>query len=131
MLLSDTSVQRLSGVHPDLVRVVDRAAKITSNDFVVVDGVRTLAQQEQKMKAGLSTTMHSRHLSGHAVDLAPLLGSSIPWDDKAKFLDLAEVMKKAADMENVPITCGADWKTFPDLGHFELPWDKYPLEVKT
>ena len=69
--LGQRSLQNLSGVHPDLVAVVKRAIEITEQDFSVIEGVRNIDRQRQLVKSGASQTMNSRHLTGHAVDIAP------------------------------------------------------------
>jgi peptidoglycan LD-endopeptidase CwlK len=70
--LGTRSRQRLSGVHPDLVAVVKRAIQITEQlTSTVLEGIRNINRQRELFKAGKSTTMNSRHLTGHAVDLAP------------------------------------------------------------
>ena len=115
---------RLSGVHPDLVAVVKRAIEITDVDFAVLEGVRSLARQEQLIKAGASQTMRSRHLTGHAVDLGAYVGQ-IRWDwplyDK-----IALAMKAAAIELQIAIEWGGDWKSFKDGPHFQLTWEAYP-----
>ena len=122
--LSQKSLDRLSGVHPDLVAVVKRAIEITEVDFAVLEGVRSLARQEQLFKAGGSTTMRSRHLTGHAVDLGAYVGQ-IRWDwplyDK-----IALAMKAAAIELQIAIEWGGDWKSFKDGPHFQLTWEAYP-----
>lgn len=124
-ILSERSIRRLEGVHPDLVRVVKRAIEITPVDFAVTEGLRTKEKQEQLVKAGASKTMRSRHLTGHAVDLAAVIGSEVRWD-WALYPQLANAMKSAANELNVPIEWGGDWKTFKDGPHFQLPWEQYP-----
>ena len=123
--LSERSLRRLEGVHPDLVRVVKRAIEITPVDFAVTDGLRTKEKQEQLVKAGASKTLRSRHLTGHAVDLAAVIGSEVRWD-WALYPQIANAMKKAAYELDVPIEWGGDWKTFKDGPHFQLTWDEYP-----
>jgi len=123
--LSERSLRRLEGVHPDLVKVVKRAIEITPVDFAVIEGLRTKEKQEQLVKAGASKTMRSRHLTGHAVDLAAVIGSEIRWD-WALYPQIANAMKKAAYELDVPIDWGGDWKTFKDGPHFQLTWDEYP-----
>ena len=123
--LSERSLRRLEGVHPDLVRVVKRAIEITTVDFAVTEGLRTKEKQEQLVKAGASKTMRSRHLTGHAVDLAAVIGSEVRWD-WALYPQLANAMKSAANELNVPIEWGGDWKTFKDGPHFQLTWEEYP-----
>jgi len=123
--LSQKSLDRLSGVHPDLVAVVKRAIEITEVDFAVLEGVRSKARQEQLFKQKATKTMNSRHLTGHAVDLGAYVGGSVRWDWPL-YYQIADAMKAAAEELEVPLTWGGDWKTFPDGPHFELPWADYP-----
>jgi peptidoglycan L-alanyl-D-glutamate endopeptidase CwlK len=51
------------GVHPDLVRVVERAIQITTRDFPVQEGLRTRERQAALVARGASRTMNSRHLT--------------------------------------------------------------------
>lgn len=128
MKLNTASVAKLKGVHPDLVRVVLRCAedwKDADTGFIVTCGVRTLAEQKVLVAKGASKTLRSRHLTGHAVDLAATIDGKVRWDWPL-YARLAEFMKQAAKIENVPITWGGDWKTFKDGPHFELNKIKYP-----
>ena len=128
MKLSTSSSAKLKGVHPDLVRVVVRCAedwKDADTGFIVTCGVRTLAEQKVLVAKGASKTLRSRHLTGHAVDLAATIDGKVRWDWPL-YARLAEFMKQAAKIENVPITWGGDWKTFKDGPHFELNKIKYP-----
>jgi peptidoglycan LD-endopeptidase CwlK len=128
--LSARSLKRLEGVHPDLVRVVKRAIQITATDFMVVEGLRTVAQQRKNILSGASKTMRSRHLTGHAVDIAPMLDLDgdgdldVSWVQK-HFTPLAVAMKQAAKEQGVPIEWGFDLWGW-DGPHFQLPWAKYP-----
>ena len=122
-ILGTRSRQRLSGVHPDLVAVVKRAIQITEQDFTVLEGVRNINRQRELFKAGKSTTMNSRHLTGHAVDLAPW---PIDWEDLSRFELVADAMKQASEELNVPVIWGGDWRTFYDGPHFELDRKVYP-----
>ncbi|NSY59298.1 M15 family metallopeptidase [Agrobacterium tumefaciens] len=129
-VLSQRSLARLDGVHPDLVRVVQRAIQITEIDFVVTEGVRTLAKQKEMVATGASKTMNSRHLKAangysHAVDLAALVGGSVVWDWPL-YTKLAKAMKQAAKELGIPLEWGGDWKSFKDGPHFQLPWKQYP-----
>lgn len=122
---SARSLKKLEGVHPDLIKVVHTALSLSSVDFAVIEGVRTRQRQEQLVAAGASRTMNSRHLTGHAVDLAPFIGGKISWD-WPPFHEIARVMKEAATTHNVPLIWGGDWKTFKDGPHFELDRKTYP-----
>lgn len=123
--LSARSYKRLEGVHPDLVRVVERAIAITEVDFVVLEGLRTKERQAQLLKAGASRTMNSRHITGHAVDLGAWVGKEVRWDWPL-YAKIAAAMKKAATEQNVAIVWGGDWRTFKDGPHYELDRKVYP-----
>lgn len=117
------SRQRLSGVHPDLVAVVERAIQITEVDFTVLEGLRSRDRQKELFAKGASKTMNSRHLTGHAVDLAPW---PIDWNDLDRFRQVADAMKQASEELDVPVIWGGDWRTFYDGPHFELDRKVYP-----
>lgn len=140
MKLDMRTETNLKGVHPDLVKVVRRAAQITELAFTCIEGVRTKQKQEKLVLAGASWTMNSRHLTGHAVDLAALVGGQIRWD-WGLYLKIAEAMAKASAELGIPIRWGGTWKlldakqpittailhkTKPDGPHFELPIANYP-----
>jgi|SRR6056297_2316999 len=120
-ILSQRSKNNLQGVHPDLVAVVRRAIHVTKQDFMVIEGMRSLARQEQLVAKGASQTMNSRHLTGHAVDLAPF---PLAWDWPL-FYPIADAMKLAAKEMDVDLEWGGDWKTFKDGPHFQLSWESY------
>ena len=120
--LSQRSMQNLSGVHPDLVAVVRRAIQITEQDFSVIEGVRNIERQRQLVAKGASKTMNSRHLTGHAVDLAPY---PLSWDWEY-FYPIADAMKQAAEELDVDLEWGGDWESFPDGPHWQLSWGAYP-----
>lgn len=139
--LGRRSLRKLEGVHPDLVSVVHRAIKLTDQDFTVLEGVRSLKRQRQLFTTGKSKTMNSRHLTGHAVDLAPY---PINWKWEL-FFPIADAMIEASQELDIPLRWGGNWhvhdlhkwkqdaKTlrnqyrgdFPDGPHFELPWKYY------
>jgi peptidoglycan L-alanyl-D-glutamate endopeptidase CwlK len=131
--LLQRDLKRLEGVHPDLVRVVERARDKIS--FFVVEGLRSIETQRANVARGASQTMNSRHLTGHAVDLCPWLDRNgnnvvdqdeVNWSDIASFRVVADKMKEAAAEEGVPIEWGGDWKSFYDGPHFQLPRSTYP-----
>lgn len=124
-VLSTRSINNLKGVHPDLVRVIEKAITLTEIDFTVTEGVRTKERQAQLMAAGASKTMNSRHITGHAVDLAALVGREVRWDWPL-YAKIAKAVKQAAQELNVPIVWGGDWRTFKDGPHFELDRKVYP-----
>ena len=122
---SQRSLRNLAEVHPELVKVVHRALELTEIDFAVIEGLRTPARQRALYQSGASKTMKSRHLTGHAVDLAPYVDGTLRWDWPL-FHHLAAAMKEAAAELHVPLVWGGDWKSFPDGPHFELSREVYP-----
>jgi len=130
IILSQKSLTKLEGAHPDLVRVVKRAAALSSIDFTVLEVLRTVARQKELVASGASKTMKSRHLPGangksHAVDIAPLEGGQVSWAWPLYF-KLAPIIKQAAKEVGVPIEWGGDWKSFRDGPHWQLSWKDYP-----
>ena len=123
--LGTRSRQRLNGVHPDLVRVVERAIEITEVDFTVLEGLRTVERQKKLLAKGASKTMRSRHITGHAVDLGAYVDRRVDWSWPL-YHQIAAAMKQAAKELNIPITWGGDWRKFPDGPHFQLQWKHYP-----
>ena len=120
--LGSRSLQNLSGVHPDMVAVVKRAIEITEKDFTVIEGIRNINRQRELVKTGKSTTMNSRHLTGHAVDVCPW-PVSWDWDE---FYPIADAMKQAAEELEIDLEWGGDWKNFPDAPHWQLSRKTYP-----
>jgi len=125
MALSPRSERSLKGVHPDLQKVVRLAHTISPTPFEVIEGLRSPARQAELVTAGASKTLNSRHLTGHAVDLAALVSGTIRWDWPL-YSRLAMEVKEAARDLGVPIEWGGDWKSFKDGPHFQLPRSKYP-----
>ena len=121
---SERSLKNLEGVHPDLVAVAHAALAKTSVDFVVTEGLRTLERQRQLIDKGVSLTMKSRHLTGHAIDVAAYDGGV--WWDWPLYEKIAAAFKSAAHELKVPIVWGGDWRVFKDGPHFELDRKVYP-----
>lgn len=119
--------QRLVGVHPDLVRVLERAARDGAIPWRVTEGVRSMDRQAELAASGASRTMRSRHLTGHAVDLAVEdRRGGVRWDRPA-YEALAVEILAAAKAEKVPVEWGGNFRGFFDGPHFQLSWKNYPM----
>lgn len=123
--LSSRSRNNLTGVHPALVAVVESAIQKTGVDFMITEGRRTPERQAVLVKAGASKTKNSRHLTGHAVDVAALVGGEVRWDWPL-YGRIAAAFKEAAAELKTPIIWGGDWTTLRDGPHFELDRRVYP-----
>lgn len=121
--LGPKSLRELEGVHPQLVRVVQRAIELTTQDFTVHDGLRTPAEQARLKANGASKTLDSCHLKqadgfGHAVDLVPYIGGVLKWDWDGCY-KIALAMDQAATEQGVAhmITWGGAWdRNLADFG---------------
>ena len=120
--LGPKSLENLKGVHPDLQRIVERAIGISESDFTVLEGLRSLERQKTLLAAGKSKTLHSRHITGHAVDITPF---PVSWDWK-DYPPIAKAMKQAAKDLGIDLEWGGDWKSFPDAPHWQLSRKAYP-----
>lgn len=119
---SERSKRSLSGVHPDLVKVLEKAYEL--EPFEVIEGLRTKDRQEQLVAKGASKTMKSRHLNGSAIDFIPINydGDNV-WNDWNAFSRIAGNIKQTAKDLGVDVTWGGDWKTFKDGPHIQLNLD--------
>ena len=120
--LSGRSLGKLEGVHPVLVDTVKRAIEVSSVDFGVIYGVRSLAEQEKLYKAGRSQTMKSKHLiqddkTSHAVDLMAYQDGEPCWEIQG-YDEIADAMKEAAVRTDLNMRWGAAWH-IDDLRDFE------------
>ena len=111
--LGNRSKQKLEGVHPDMVAVVERAIELTKVDFGVTYGVRTVEEQEKLVASGRSQTMKSKHLIqdtgySHAVDVVAYDGSDVVWEINV-YDDICDAFKEAAIEKGVAIKWGAAW----------------------
>lgn len=136
--LSTRSLNNLKGVHPDMVKVVKRALELTDTDFMVGEGVRTVARQKKLVAEGKSKTMNSRHIPGadglgKAVDLWVMRNGVITWD-VAAYVHLSQFVLQAAQELGIKIRWGGDWnmngthkdEKFFDGPHYELQSKFYP-----
>lgn len=135
---SSTSANRLKGLHPDLLRVIHRAAALatTAQDFMVLEGARSDEQcyinfgkgrtAAQCAAGGCPAKYANPGASkvtwlGHALSsnhrakadgygyAADLAPYPLDWNDIKRFDALAKLMFQAAGIEKVKIRWGADW----------------------
>ena len=115
--LSQRSLDRLVGVKPQLVEVVKLAIELTTVDFGVVEGLRTLETQKRYVETGKSQTMNSKHLTGDAVDLVAYIDGQVSWELNV-YDNLADAMKTAAIQKGVGLKWGAAWNV-PDIRNWQ------------
>jgi peptidoglycan L-alanyl-D-glutamate endopeptidase CwlK len=142
MILTPRDRKRLEGVHPFLVRVVEKAAERTFLKWHVNEGVRTIEAQRAHLAAGRTMTLDSMHLArpspsadgasvSHAVDLVLLTpAGKANWTFK-DYEGLAAEVADAARICRVWVQWGGlfrrlDGSRFMDGLHFELDRAAYP-----
>lgn len=126
-VLGSSSKSKLIGVHPDLVKIVNRAIQLTTQDFTVYEGVRTLERQKQLKASGASKTLDSMHIPatdrsgktttvyGHAVDLVPWIGGKPVWDWNGCYKIAYAMDQAATELGLAHILCwGGRWKAYMD-----------------
>jgi len=127
--LSQKSLSNLVGVHPLIAFAVTEAIKVTKQDFMVFEGIRTMQKQQEYYDKGTSKTLDSYHLYGLAVDLvAYKKGPS--WDE-VLYPEINRAMKEVITKHNlVGIDNGFDiWGW--DLPHWQLTGMKAEYDIRT
>lgn len=115
--LSQRSLSRLEGIKPQLVAVVQRAIELSTVDFGVTEGLRTVETQRKYVAAGKSQTMNSKHLTGDAVDLVAFVEGQVSWELNV-YDNIADAVKQAGVEQGVAIRWGAAWNV-PDIRQWE------------
>lgn len=134
--LGKRSLERLEGVHPDMRAVTHYAVRVSPVDFGITrtGGVRTIETQHRLMGTGASKTLRSRHLTGHAVDIAPLDPKTGKYSKQPKHaIAIHFAFEQASKALDVPLRYGGDWDMDGilqeagefDLVHHELPRGAY------
>ena len=123
------SEERLAAVHRDLSRVARKALSLSPVDFGITEGIRSEEKQKQLVEEGASKTMKSKHLTGHAIDIACFVDGEVTW--KLEYYQIvANAFALACDELKVNLRWGGSWKVndftlneenkFIDAVHFEL-----------
>ena len=124
--LGARSRSNMVGLHPHLIEIIELGIQTTEVDFTVIEGLRSEERQRQLLSSGATTTMNSRHLTGHAFDFVALKDNKVEWNDITLYVKISNAFKAAATKLNHPIVWGGDWRTFKDYGHVQLNWKDYP-----
>lgn len=132
---SKASLDKLKGVHPKLVQLMNEVIKETPIDFTIVSGVRTTTEQKalyaqgRTIKGSIVTNADgvknkSNHQAksdgyGHAIDFCPYVNGKLDWDTHANFRIIAAHILATAKCLGIKVEWGGNWK-FLDLPHIEL-----------
>lgn len=116
--LSQRSLGELMGVEQALQDVAHRAIEITTQDFMVFDGIRDAEEQHELFLKGASKLdgydKISRHQDGRAIDLVPY-ESGPRWEWPLIYPVAVAVLTAARELE-VRLRWGGVWdRDFNDL----------------
>jgi hypothetical protein len=111
--LSRKSKEVLNMVNPPMIRVIEKAISISTVDFGVSDGLRTIHMQQELVNSGRSQTMNSNHLHGDAVDLKAYIAGKADWTF-GLYIEIAEAVRTASIALDIGVRWGGAWNT-PDL----------------
>lgn len=140
---SKLSLTRLEGVDPRLVAILKEAIKTSPHDFMIIQGFRSVEQQQQlyakgRTEKGLIVTNcdgvykksnHQMHKNGYsyAIDFG-VYNKDVPglieWGNLNKIRQVAEHIKTVGAKYNIKIIWGGDWSTFKDYAHIEIKDNK-------
>tara|TARA_R110002051_G_scaffold108883_1_gene181668 strand:+ start:639 stop:1055 length:417 start_codon:yes stop_codon:yes gene_type:complete len=98
----------LQGVNGKLIEAVHHAISVTTVDFGVIEGVRSVARQKKLVNSGASQTMNSKHITGEAVDLMAYMDGRGSWEISL-YDEVATAMKFGAREVDLSIRWGAAW----------------------
>lgn len=123
---SKRSLRNMHGLHPHLLIVLNEAIQVSPLDFIVTSGYRSTKKQRALVEKGASKTMNSRHLTGHAFDIAALVDGQVSWA-WPPYTTLAECFLGIANKHDIALEWGGNWRgKWKDGPHFQLSWSKHP-----
>lgn len=105
---SKRSKDRLVGVEEDLVSVLSTAIQLSTVDFGIGEGLRSLERQKELLATGKSHTLNSRHLTGHAVDILCFVDGKLTWEPDY-YIRAAEAIREASIDLDVSVRWGGAW----------------------
>lgn len=122
------SKSNLVGLHPEIGFMFTEAIKITTMDFMLFEGVRTMQRQRYLYATGASKTLDSYHLYGLAGDAVPTPNGKPSWEEDL-FPPMVEAIKQVIKTHGLAVQWGYDlWKW--DLAHFQMSGFKHSYDVR-
>ena len=138
-VLSQSSLNKLEGVHQNLVNFMKELILITPYDFKILRGVSTAEEQNKLYQQGrtrpgdIVTKCDGYHLKsnhqtkfdglGYAVDIGVIINGEYKgsWKDFHYYQDIYNTAKNAGLLEKYDIEWGGNcWKSFKDAPHWQI-----------
>jgi peptidoglycan L-alanyl-D-glutamate endopeptidase CwlK len=129
-----SSKAELKTVHPDLVKLSNRALALSTVDFRILQGIRTFDEQLKAFEGGFSKIdprkTKGRHMVGCAVDFIVIDPDTnkITWGKPKLWAKVREAYYQASKELGIPIRT---LEKIGDLGHVELPKSHMPDNWKS
>lgn len=125
---SKNSKGKLSTVHSDLQILMEVVLRTNMFDLTVIEGIRSDRRQKMLLDRGITKTLKSKHLTGHAVDIGIHKGGKLDFDDTRAYYVLAGTILLEAKRLGISVRWGGNWdsdqnfddQSFNDLVHWEL-----------
>lgn len=128
--LGKTSRKRMHGLHPDGIVLVATAIRLTPVDFGVSETLRTLDQQRENIRNGVSWTLDSYHLVqhdgyAHAWDVFAAIDGKARYDWPLMHR-IHDAFLQASRETKIPFEAGITWAgERKDGPHYQLPRSVY------
>ena len=134
----------LKSVDHRLSDIIYVASEICKIPMLITEGLRTLERQKLLVSQGRSKTMNSKHLTGLAVDIVPIIDGMDVWsyldgkplDSRAReaFRTIRNSIFEAAETLHLHVRWGNDWdgdgiEVGPDPDESFEDWPHYELRV--
>lgn len=138
-VLSQSSLNKLEGVHQNLVNFMKELILITPYDFKILRGVSTAEEQNKLYQQGrtrpgdIVTKCDGYHLKsnhqtkfdglGYAVDIGVIINGEYKgsWKDFHYYQDIYNTAKNTGLLEKYDIEWGGNcWKSFKDAPHWQI-----------
>ena len=123
-----TSRERMAGIHPDLIKVLELAIIITKVDFSIPQygGLRTEQEQLKLFVGGKSKAdgrvNKSYHQTGRAIDVCAYVNGKADWSQPHMTMVACAILQAASQL-GVKLDWGGLWTNFIDMPHFQLSKD--------
>jgi peptidoglycan L-alanyl-D-glutamate endopeptidase CwlK len=117
----------LNGVNQKLIDLFGLVKDITPIKFTITEGVRTKERQQQLFNEGKTKILQSKHLTGDAIDICPLINNKLDYDARDDIMFLQGLFYGVASQMGIGIRVGSLWdnksikeNSFIDGYHIEL-----------
>lgn len=120
----NASLKKLSTVDKRLQLLAKEVIKISTYDFAITYGLRSLEDQQKAYNTGHSKCdgikKRSKHQDGKAIDIMCYDENGKGTWEKKYYIEVARIFLNKADELNIKIKWGGDFTTICDMPHFEL-----------